>query len=354
MKEIIKRISERSPQMISYADFIEFALYEPEYGYYMKAGEKVGRGGDFITTSNISDVYGRLLAKYFLKLTDEWQLDASVCEIGAGTGRFAAAFIAEWEKLSTKPLQYYIVETSPYHRKKQRELIHFNEQFVQVETLEELKPFSGLIFSNELFDALPVHVIEKRQGELREVMVAVEENQLIEKQVPLKNKSLAQFLEKRKIHLDEGQRFEIPLAMEKVLARIADVLHRGFVITVDYGYTDQEWMEPIHRDGSLRGYYKHEQVHDVLKNVGEMDITSHVHFDALIEEGEEVGLQFVSKQRQDEFFLSIGILEELENHYDSNPFSAVSKKNRALRSLIMPGGISSYFHTIIQKKGLDK
>lgn len=335
---------------ISYAEFMEIALYHPEDGYYMGSSEKVGRKGDFITTSNISDIYGRIMAKWFQKLHEERQLPPAVCEIGAGNGRFAAAFVDEWRKNSQEALRYYIVETSPYHREKQKEILPIGDEVTQIEDLEDLQPFNGIIFSNELFDALPVHVIEKKEGELMEVMVTIENGQLSEKPCPLTNEKIMTFLEESGLKLKDNQRIEIPLYMEPMIKRISDTLERGLVVTVDYGYSDEEWMEPIHCDGSLRGYFKHEQINNVLMHPGQMDITSHVHFDSFVRIGEKYGLKLLSKERQDEFFLSIGILQELEEHYDPNPFSDISRRNRAIKSLIIPSGLSAYFHAIVQRK----
>lgn len=345
-----EKILAQPTSMITYADFMELALYHHHWGYYMRPIEKVGRKGDFITTSNISDIYGRIIAKWFLKLQKEKGLPPAVCEIGAGNGRFADAFIDEWRKNSNEALKYYIVETSPYHRELQRDVLPVDDCVIQIEDVEELKPFNGFIFSNELFDALPVHVIEKKKGDLMEVMVSFENGQLTEKLSPLNNEQILGFLKESKLHLQDNQRIEISLQMEAMIRRIANTLERGIVVTVDYGYTNEEWMEPIHRDGSLRGYYQHEQVNNVLLNPGEMDITTHIHLDSFSRIGEKYGLKLLKKQRQDEFLMSIGILQELENHYDPNPFSETSRRNRAIRSLIIPSGISAYFHAIIQSK----
>ncbi len=340
--------------MISYADFIQLALYHPENGYYMREGQKIGREGDFYTTSNISDLYGSMVAKWFGEVVVQHGLSPEVCEIGAGTGRFAQSFINEWNKNMSVPLKYTMVEASPYHRKLQQERVQLNEFTKQVSSLEELEPFDGLLFSNELVDALPVHVVERGADGLFEVMVSVIEDQLVEVKIPLTNEQIIAFLSQQQFELSQDQRIEIPVAMMDLILALSRVLLKGIVLTVDYGYTNEEWAEPSRRNGSLRGYYQHKMIGDVLQHPGHMDITSHVHFDAFVNYGEKAGLSFVDKLRQDEYFLAIGILKELQDHFDPNPFSEQSKRNRAIRSLIMPSGLSPSFRVILQQKGLPQ
>lgn len=355
MFNFLKSLIAQSPtNLISYADYIGAALYHPKLGYYMKETEKIGRNGDFITTSNISDIFGRMIAKWFANLKEKEQLAPIFCEIGAGNGRFAKAFLQEWEEMVKRPLTYIIVESSHYHRKLQRELLNPNFQIKQVESLKELKSFEGMIFSNELFDALPVHVIEKDHEQVYEIMIGMNDEQgLYEHKVPLTNEAILQFLQENQITLNKDQRMEIPIVMGEMIKDISETLHKGFVVTVDYGYNKEEWMEPARRRGSLRGYFQHKLIDNVLENPGEMDITSHIHFDWLMKKGEQVNLSILKKLRQDEFLLKTGILAELQNHYDPNPFSEVSKRNRAIRSLIMPNGMSTYFHVLIQQKNMN-
>lgn len=355
MLNLIINYIENTPQkMISYADYIQQALYHSEYGYYMKDAEKIGPGGDFITTSNVSDIYGRTISKWFHQMAGKYKLPFQVCEIGGGNGRFAKAFLDEWNLIADEEIHYYILETSPYHRKLQQEQIVFSEHIRQIDSWNEITPFCGLIFSNELFDALPVHVVEKVNDQLHEIMVTVKDGKLAEKAVPLTNKDVSLFLEESGLSLSDGQRIEIPLQMEQMIKSLSAALDKGFVLTADYGYTDEEWQEPMRRDGSLRGYYKHSLIKNVLEHPGEMDITSHIHFDSLIRMGEKEGLDCHFKMRQDEFLLSAGILQELEDHYDPNPFSPVSKRNRAIRSLIMPSGMSAAFHLVLQAKKIGQ
>lgn len=353
MNDYLRETIQKShTKMITYADFIKAALYHPEKGYYMTDLTKIGPRGDFITTSNFSDIFGKIIAKWYAGIHGKLDLPPSVCEVGAGNGRFAKAFTEGWNQYSKKPLAYSLVETSPYHRKLQAETLYHSPGVTQYSDLEEVPCFEGLIFSNELFDALPVHVIERKEGKLFEAMVTFKEGRFAEALIPLENNEIHAFIRRQGIELINGQRLEIPLEMEKVVNKISGALSRGIAITVDYGYTYEEWKNPARRRGSLRGYYQQQMVEDVLKHPGSMDITSHIHFDALIQQGEASGLKLVSMLRQDEFLMKLGLLEELEDNYDTNPFSEKSRRNRAIRSLILPDGMSSSFHVILQGKGI--
>lgn len=343
-------INQQPLKMISYAEYMNIVLYNKQHGYYMKEGEKIGRDGDFITISNVADIFGAALARWFSNLVRKEWIAPQICEIGAGNGRFAKAFLQEWYASENPELTYYIVESSPYHLKVQKEQFEGDWNVKQVENLDELKGFRGLIFSNELFDALPVHVIKKQQGQLYEIMITMNENELMEKAVPLSNEQIIRFLEEYQIHIVDGYRMEISLKMEELFSQIEQVLSEGMIISMDYGYSHEEWQEPIRREGSLRGYYNHKLMNHVLVHPGEMDITSHIHWDVLKKLGEKLGLHTVGKWRQDEFLLSIGILDHLESHHDPNPFSEVNRRNREIRSLIMPNGISASFQVLAQEK----
>jgi SAM-dependent MidA family methyltransferase len=343
-------INQQPFKMISYAEYMDIVLYHPQLGYYMRDGEKIGRGGDFITTSNMADIFGATFARWFSNLVKTKSIAPRICEIGAGNGRFAKAFLQEWYTSDNPELTYLIIESSPYHLKLQNEKLLEEWKVKQVESLDELKNFKGLIFSNELFDALPVHVVKKQQDQLFELMITMKNGELEEKAVPLVNNQIIRFLDEYQIDPVEGHRMEIPLQMEGIISRIGQVLLEGMTISVDYGYSNEEWQEPSRRDGSLRGYYQHKLMNNVLDHPGEMDLTSHIHWDVLKALGEKYGLQTVGLLRQDEFLLSIGILDHLENHHDLNPFSELNRRNREIRSLIMPSGISTAFHVLVQER----
>jgi SAM-dependent MidA family methyltransferase len=254
-------------------------------------------------------------------------------------------------------LQYYIIESSPFHRRLQSEKLAFCEKVHQFESLHELKTkigsFNGIVFSNELFDAFPVDVVTKKDDTFYEIRVSLNENDdLFEVVEPCEKKELTDWLKKRKIEMVEDQRMEIPLAMDQFIIEIGNWIEKGIVITVDYGYVTEQWSKPERKDGSLRGYFNHQLINNPLQRPGEMDLTTHIHFDSLIESAKVADLKLEGFYRQDEFLLKAGILRYLQDHYDPNPFSEISKQNRAVRSLISDQSISSSFHTILQSKGI--
>ncbi|MCP8967122.1 class I SAM-dependent methyltransferase [Ectobacillus ponti] len=358
MKQLICRlIDESETKSIPYSVYMNTVLYHPEQGYYMKEREKVGREGDFLTSSTVSAAFARQFARLFIRLVEDGIVPAAVCEIGGGTGAFARQLLQEWRSRSPHTfagLQYVMVETSPYHRKLQQERL---AEFVCVSQYQDFSevpvPFTGLIFSNELFDALPVEVIEMRGGMVYEIHVSHVDDTLIEVQRPLQNAAVEAYLKQTGLQLAEGQRYEVPLAANAYMRQLGSLLERGLLITVDYGYTAEEWRQPVHRDGSLRGYYRHTLVHNPLAHPGDMDLTAHVHWDDLQAAGEEGGLQSVLQLKQRHFLLASGILEQLVEHHDPNPFSEKSRQNRAVRAMIMDGGMSDSFEVLLQQKGLD-
>ncbi|PDY49115.1 class I SAM-dependent methyltransferase [Bacillus pseudomycoides] len=342
---------------ISYSTYMNLALYDEEYGYYMKEREKIGRNGDFFTSSNISSVFARTFARFFIRLVQNGEIPPNVCEIGGGTGRFAYDVLQEWKQLSPvtyAELRYSIIEVSPFHRRLQKRQLGSFQNISQYKSYKELgESFTGIVFSNELFDAFPVEVIEKRAGILYEVRITyTEQRELTEVLRPLEQEVIRCYLRRHKIELYEGQRFEVPIAMETYLQEIIGWLKGGLFISVDYGYTRAEWMHPAHHEGSLRGYYDHRIIQNPLKYPGEMDITAHIHWDELKKIGEESSLHTVWHTKQREFLLAAGILEQLASHQDSDPFSEKQKQNRAVRSMILHGGISDAFDVVMQKKGM--
>ncbi|RSK27835.1 SAM-dependent methyltransferase [Bacillus sp. HMF5848] len=356
LKFLKNYILNQPKKMISYHDYMSIVLYDEQHGYYMSGNKKIGKEGDFYTSSNISDAFARIVARLCIKVWQNSSLLPQVVELGGGNGRFARLFLKEIEALDEivySKLHYYMIDTSPYHRYLQAKEVP-KDKVTLLEDLSQLSsPFNGIVFSNEFFDAFPVHVIEKQEGTIYEIFVAFEEDNLVEVSVPVSNEDITEYLIDNEIVLTEGQRFEVPLAMINYIKSLSSKLNQALILTIDYGYSKEEWQNPIHHSGSLRGYYKHQLINNPLAYPFQMDLTTHIHFDSLVKYGEKFGLDYLTKLRQDEFLLQNGILDLLQENFDTDPFSEKSKQNRAIRSLIMSGGISQFFYVIMQQKNIE-
>jgi SAM-dependent MidA family methyltransferase len=355
---IYEAIKTSALRRLSYADYMQLALYDERCGYYMRKKTKIGKEGDFFTNSHVSDVFGKLFASFFLRLVERQNVPPHICELGGGDGKFARAVLNEWKAKSPNTygqLTYTMIETSPAQRVKQLQTLgDVAEKVKQYKDIKEFQQhvssFSGIVFSNEFFDAFPVHVITKENGTVYELFVTVDDHKLVEEKYPLENEHIIQYLRERQLSLADGQRLEVPLALKTFLLETAPFFRHCVMFTIDYGYTDEELQLPARRQGSLRGYYRHHLITNPLMYPGEMDLTAHIQWDALRMYGKQAGWQYVSMLRQDRFLLAAGILLYLEEHDDSNPFSEKSRQNRAIRSLIME--MSTNFHVMIQQKGI--
>ncbi|MED4400922.1 SAM-dependent methyltransferase [Metabacillus fastidiosus] len=348
-------VFEEHGRKMTYADYIDLVLYNEQYGYYSSSNEKIGRKGDFYTTSSLSPFFAKIFAKMFVRLVELELIKPCFCEIGGGNGQFIHTFLKEWERLSPhtfKLLQVFVIERSVYHLQLQKQFTNCSIEFLSsIDMLEE--EFEGIIFSNELFDAFPVHVIEKRKNLLYEVFVTLNDHhQIVEEKQLLNNEEIIQYLKWQQFNLYENQRMEIPLKMLDFMKQMNKKLRRGLIISIDYGYTNKEWMQPVHRDGSLRGYYKHQLINSPLQYPFQMDLTTHIHIDGYKAMARELEWQEVIHNKQNEFLIKADILSFLNNHEDTDPFSKVSKDNRAIRSLIMAGGISAGFDVLMHCKGI--
>ena len=339
----------QTEQLMSYAEFINMALYDESFGYYMK-NVPIGKKGDFYTSPTLSSVFADTIFSFFHHVVKKDGLPPVFCEIGSSKGDFARSFLQAVRKHSFDSLKYLSVEKSPLGGKEQQDLLR-DAHFQFFSSIDDIPPFSGVVFSNEFFDALPVHVLTRKSGKLFEVKLTSSKGTFKEVLVPLQNREIFEYLESfPEFTIQEGQRVEIPLEMFREYGKITKKLRNGYIVTVDYGYTFEEMQEPALKEGSLRGYQNHRMKKSVLDRPGTMDITYHIPFDALRKKGEESGFSTVQFVMQHEFLLQWGILQGLESYHGKDPFHPILRRNRAIRMLSSPNGISGYFRVLVQKK----
>jgi len=331
LKELIRA---RGP--ITFRDWMEAALYDPEFGYYNRPGlKRWGREGDYRTSAERSELFAATFARYFAKLYEELGRPSqwTIFEAGAGDGTFAQRVQRALEERHPR-----VFEATSY-------------QISEINKVSELPDPSHpwLYFSNELLDAFPVHRLV-REGEMYVTLDAA--GNFVWEAGPLSTVRLAEFLEEQSIELIEGQSIEVNLAIDNWLTSVAAKLKLGYVITVDYGAETSELYDPTLRpDGTLRAFSKHGFVDDVLSAPGEYDITSSVNWTQVKAAGERLGLQVVEFASQDKFLLGAGLLEELNYRLtlaktEADKFQLTTDA----REMILPGGMASSFQVLVQKR----
>ncbi|GFO67073.1 SAM-dependent methyltransferase [Geomonas limicola] len=349
---------------LTFASFMEAALYEPGLGYYTSAGRKVGAQGDFYTSMNVHSAFGRMIAK---EISRFWELldspaNFTIAEAGAGGGQLALDILDALAELNQPLYQgicYRLIEKEPSLKEAQETFLARHGAHLAWSTPEELASgnlsFTGCIISNELFDAMPVHIVEMTGEGLKELYVGVRNGELVEKHGPLSDPQLAEYFTKFQVALMPGQRAEVNLCAAGWIAAAAATLERGFVLTVDYGYLAEELYAPQRKDGTLMCYYQHQTGEDPFELVGQQDITTHVNFSDLMAAGVEAGLQNVWYGEQYRFLLGTGMVEELMRL----EAAATSEQERIahrlnLKKLMLPeGGMGDTFKVLIQAKGVE-
>ena len=344
----IRRLIERGGA-IPFETYMERALYAPEGGYYTSGNEVWGRGGDYLTSVDMSPVFARVMAK---QAHEMWVALGSpdrfhLVEVGAGRGTLSSA-IREAVRLHyphfSPALSSILVDPSPS--------LKGDKGAACYGTIEELpRKIVGCILSNELLDAFPVHIVV--QGEkLEEVYVDCEGGAFVERLGPLSTPALEDYLDSAGVSLQEGQRIEINLRALDWIKKAAGALEKGFVTTIDYGYPAKEYFIP-RRGGHLLCYYRHTVNEKPFERAGLQDMTSHVDFSALARSGRDAGLTVEGFTTQLNYLLGMGILEELEEvaAFDERGVESIAR-NQGIKRLIMPGGMGDMFKVLIQSTGV--
>ena len=324
---------------ISFARFMEQALYHPEHGYYSAGRCAIGRRGDYFTSVSVGSLFGTLLGAQFAEIWEKLDRpdDFVIVEQGAHHGEFAADVLAAVREQHPKlfaSVRYRIVEPFAVLRKRQQGMLR---QFVAktewAESLEEMEPFCGVHFSNELLDAMPVHLLisVRKSGAdvLDERLVGKSSNGFAFVDRAISDQRLRARLRTLPASLPEGYETEINLAVLDWIGTLAPKLRSGAILIADYGFTRDEFYAPSRRNGTLQCYADHRALPSALERVGHCDLAAHVEWTSLAERAEECGLKLAGFTDQHHFLT--GLLAS-----DTELASAAAKKSRALQTLIHP------------------
>jgi SAM-dependent MidA family methyltransferase len=347
---------------------MDLALYDRQDGYYMtsrsqeiqamgKGRERIGWSGDFYTASDVHPLLAKAIFKQLQEVDDllNHPSKLTILEVGGGKGLLARDILRECEMVAPEVLSrlsYLLVECSPSMRASQEDhLLEFSQRGCSVRwasSLSELETqqLTGVIFSNEFVDALPVHRVTMQDGSLREVFVDCEGEGFGERLGKPSTDRLSAYLHDSHVTLPDEFTSEVHLEAVRWMKEVARVLNRGMVLTIDYGHTAEDYYGPSRKNGTLLCYYRHTVSDDPYVHVGEQDITAHVNFSGLALTGERSGLSVTGFTNLMNFLLSLGAEEWLAG------LDQESKELQSAIHLLRPNGMGETFKVFIQHKGM--
>jgi SAM-dependent MidA family methyltransferase len=358
-EQLRERIKREGP--ITFCEWMRTALYDPAEGYYRKDQRTIwGREGDYRTSPERSDLFAATFASYFARLYERLNSpkNFSIVEIGAGAGEFAFGVLQTLQcyfPAVFAATKYDVVEVSePARATARQRLLPFGER-VEFSSMDDFEVDTGIVFSNELFDAFPVHRVTLSDDKLCEYYVALDVDGKFDWLIgPASTLRLDDYLKRHNIRLREGQVAEVSLELERWLERVAAKLRQGYLISVDYGAESAELYSAAEREqGTLRGFQRHAFVENVLNSPGEADLTTTVNWTAVRAAGESLGLKTVEFARQDKFLLEAGLLDQLALRSESANEAERIRLSTSAREMALPNGMAASFQVLIQEKGFE-
>jgi SAM-dependent MidA family methyltransferase len=393
-KKIAEKIKQEGP--VTFETFMDMALYYPELGYYSSPEGIIGRKGDFYTAPHLHPLFGAMMARQLMEMWDSMGRPPlfHAVEMGAGAGYLCKDildYLSRTEKgLSSSQdkngflgsMKYVIVEPFCHFEEKQKRLLgDFAKDIKWIRSLEDLKKhripahpssmaellrrtearndvtetspenITGCIFSNELLDAFPVHLVEMEE-ELKEIYIDLRKGKFGEIKDSVSSGELTGYLKEFSAGLQPGYRTEINLKIKDWLREVSAALSKGFILTIDYGYSAGEYYSKERTKGTLLCYRGHQTNENPYYNVGEQDITAHVNFSSLKKWGEVQGFRTVGYCPQGTFLIASGIDEVITELYAGR--DDYSSETAKIRGLIFPQGMGETHSVMIQYKGEDR
>lgn len=313
---------------IPFSRFMEVALYAPGMGYYSAGASKFGESGDFVTAPELGPLFAATVAGALAPVLQQLGPQSRVLELGGGSGAFAEVMLKRLLELDALPDRYAILEPSADLRERQRERLGkalIPPVFDLVEWID--RPFDddwdGVLFANEVIDALPTPRFLVRDGEVYEETVQLDGEgafrrgeQPADALTSAAVRHLERYLEQP---FEHGYRSELLPQLPYWIQAVAGGLQRGAMLFVDYGYPRREYYRAQRTDGTLRAFYRHRVHDDLYRWPGLQDLTASVDFTALAEAGTGAGFDLAGYCTQASFLLGNGLdalLEQADGRTD--------------------------------------
>ena len=337
---------------ISFARYMEMALYEPGWGYYSAGATRFGTDGDFITAPQVSPLFSRCVARQCGQVLAGMS-GGAILELGAGLGIMARGMMLELEALAVLPDNYLILEPSADLRLRQKELFtatipHLLPRITWLETLPE-QPLNGVIIANEVLDALPVERILLDNGALHELRAGHDGDDFYWIETPCQDERISTAWEKIAADLPAplpgSYRTEISLRAGAWVQSISAILQQGVMLLIDYGYPRHEYYHPQRAGGTLLCHYRHRSHEDPFCYPGLQDISASVDFTAVAEAALQSGLQLAGYTSQAHFLLGCGLTELAVSVQEGTdqPDPTISGQ---VKRLTLPGEMGERFKAI--------
>ena len=336
--------------LISFARFMELALYAPGLGYYAAGKYKFGAAGDFVTAPEMGSLFARCLARPCQSILAQLG-GGDILEAGAGSGALAADLLLELEALGRLPERYLILELSNELRDRQAETLRHKAPRLlkRAHWLDSLPvEFRGVILANELLDAMPIERFRITEDDIRQLHVAWETDRFVWREKPADEAIRARI---EPLALSPGYTSEIDLQAEAWVRSAADILKQGVMLLIDYGFPRAEFYHPQRTDGTLMCHYRHRAHDDPLTLVGLQDITAHVDFSAIAEAGTGTGLSLLGYTSQAAFLIGCG-LEHLMSASDPDDTRAHLELTQQVKKLTSPHEMGELYKVIALGRGI--
>lgn len=360
LKETIRQEMNATNGVLTFARFMELALYAPGLGYYAAGSRKFGEEGDFVTAPEISPLFSRCLARQCQSVLQHIG-HGDILEFGAGTGTMASDVLLELEQLGCLPGNYFILELSPDLRQRQQETLRRKvpQLFDRIQWLDAMpiSGFRGVILANEVVDAMPVHLVRFEEEGIREAFVREDKQGFTWQDGSLSTPALQQRIDHLQQTLEEGTfcagyTTEINLAQHGWISSISNMLEQGVALIIDYGFPEHEYYHNERTMGTLMCHYRHHAHPDPLILAGLQDITSHVDFTSLAQSAVDSGLDVMGYTSQAHFLLGNGLADMIgeTNPEDIRPYMEITQQ---VKKLTLPSEMGELFKVIALGREID-
>ncbi len=362
LAELIRQQIRASGGAIPFARYMELALYAPGLGYYSAGARKFGADGDFITSPELGPTFAECVAESVAPLLRELGEGSVFFELGGGSGAFAEAALRHLAAIDSLPIRYELLEPSADLRERQRERLQSAlpaDLFARCHWHDgpPENQWRGVLFANEVLDALPTPRFAIHDGEVFEEFVVLDANGAflrVDQPADAMLHSAVRHLERDvEVPFAEGYRSEVLPQLPYWIQAVGGLISEGAMLFVDYGYPRREFYLPERRDGTLVCHYRHRAHGDPFFLPGLQDLTAFVDFTALAEAGIHAGFELAGYSAQASFLIGNALAQRLETIEKIGDEAERYRRHQEVKRLTLPGEMGERFQVMGFQRGVD-